>query len=382
MDDSSGYRLKRLREHRRRKVARWQLWTLYVLAAVVALVAVLGALALSRWLAERDRPEPPFGYVAALSLGVGEAGRRPTALLALRDPRDDGFRAWSIPRLLLLEGPQGEYVLAEDDFGTRYFEGDLGRVLRTPVRHSFRLPYETLAELAGDEAVRVSLGAPIDVELDGVKRRFEGDFSVPVERVPDLLSASTLTGEGEGTLGDAVLRGVFDAAGARPQAERAAAVERVLAMSSAGDARVLRDALTALTEQPPFLTRVPSTPRTAEDQYALVPDPSGIQAEITRRAPGYRARYTVQVQNGSGRLGVGEKVAKQLTVLDVNLPTPVNADSFDYRHTQILAGAEALAVARDVRAILRRGVVLRGEGLAPTTVVVIVGSDLTKKDLQ
>jgi len=39
-------------------------------------------------------------------------------------------------------------------------------------------------------------------------------------------------------------------------------------------------------------------------------------------------------------------------------------------------------VAGEVRAILGRGVVLEGDGLGPTTVVVIVGKDLTAKDLQ
>ncbi len=39
-------------------------------------------------------------------------------------------------------------------------------------------------------------------------------------------------------------------------------------------------------------------------------------------------------------------------------------------------------MAEDVRAILGRGVVLDGKDLEPTTVVVIVGKDLTAKDLQ
>ncbi len=61
---------------------------------------------------------------------------------------------------------------------------------------------------------------------------------------------------------------------------------------------------------------------------------------------------TVQVLNGSGRVGVGEAVAERLASLDVNLPAPLNADSFSYRQTQILAGPDTLQVARDIRAIL------------------------------
>jgi len=50
-------------------------------------------------------------------------------------------------------------------------------------------------------------------------------------------------------------------------------------------------------------------------------------------------------------------------------------DSFSYSQTQILAGADTLPVARDIRAILGRGVVLDGPDLPKTTIVVIVGDD-------
>jgi hypothetical protein len=84
---------------------------------------------------------------------------------------------------------------------------------------------------------------------------------------------------------------------------------------------------------------------------------------------------TVEVRNGSGRIGVAEAVVRQLSSLDVNLPAPLNADSFNYRQTEILAGPDTLPVARDIRAILGRGVVLEGTGLARGTIRIIVGDD-------
>ena len=106
-------------------------------------------------------------------------------------------------------------------------------------------------------------------------------------------------------------------------------------------------------------------------------------AQVTRWAPRYQSRYTVLVRNGNGDAGVGKLVVQRLAGLDVNLPTPGNAPSFDYSQTQILAGSDALAVAQDIRAILGRGVVLAGgDKVPPTTVVVIVGKDLRTKDLR
>jgi hypothetical protein len=75
-------------------------------------------------------------------------------------------------------------------------------------------------------------------------------------------------------------------------------------------------------------------------------------------------------------VGVGTDVARQLAILDVNIPAPTNADTFDYRQTQILAGSRALPVAEEVRAILGRGVVLDGSDVPPDTVIVIVGADM------
>ena len=66
---------------------------------------------------------------------------------------------------------------------------------------------------------------------------------------------------------------------------------------------------------------------------------------------------------------------ERLASLDVNLPKPLNADTFTYKQTQILAGADTLPVARDIRAILGRGVVLDGSDLPEGTIRVIVGDD-------
>lgn len=106
-------------------------------------------------------------------------------------------------------------------------------------------------------------------------------------------------------------------------------------------------------------------------------------AQVTRWVPGYQSKFTVLVRNGNGDAGVGKLVVQRLAGLDVNLPTPGNAPSFDYSETQILAGSDSLAVAEDVRAILGHGVVLAGgDTVPPTTIVVIVGKDLRIKDLR
>jgi hypothetical protein len=140
--------------------------------------------------------------------------------------------------------------------------------------------------------------------------------------------------------------------------------------------------LRGLTSGAAIVALVPSTSRVAEGQFAFVPDPEAIMAEITRKAPGYRGRATVLVRNGSGTVGIGDAVRRRLAVLDVDLPPSANADSFDYRQTQILSGPGTLSVAEDVRAILGRGVVLDGPDLPSNQVVVVVGADVTLKSTE
>jgi len=381
MTDSGGYRIKRLQERRRGKLRRWQSLALYVLAGAVALGAVLGALHLAGWIAGGDdgQVEDP-GYLLTMTFGVGEPGQAAMGLLTLRG-REGDLSAWTLPRSLLLSGPQGEYIMAGDDFDHPEFAADLGRVLRTPVDHVAELPLSALAELAGGEPLVFSLDDPATVEVDGIGRTYEGKVRLPGDELVAVLGAGGEEDEARVAFDAALLRAVFDAAAARPEAELAASVDAVAAQ--AGDEEELvSDALTELVKGETFIGPLPAEGRVAEGQFALVPDQERIQALITRRAPGYDAPYTVLVRNGSGELGIGELVIERLAVLDVALPPADNADSFDYRETQIQASAGSLQVAREIRAILGRGVVLSGAQLPPDTIVVVVGSDLQAKDLQ
>jgi hypothetical protein len=381
MTDSGGYRVKRLQERRRGRLRRWQSLALYVLAGAVALGAVLGALHLAGWIVGDDGAEAEeAGYLLAMTFGTGEEGQAPMGLLALR-AGDEVFDAWTLPRSLLLSGPQGEYVMAGDDFDHPEFAADLGRVLRTPVEHVARLPLSALAELAGGDRLVFSLEEPATVEVDGIGRTYEGKVRLPADQLVDVLGAGGEEDAARVAFDAALLRAVFDAAAARPEAELAAAVDAV-AVQAGAEQELVHDALTELVKGETFVTPLPAEGRVAEDQFALVPDQERIQAVITRRAPGYDAQYTVLVRNGSGELGIGELVVERLAVLDVELPPPDNADSFDYRETQIQASAASLGVAREIRAILGRGVVLSGAQLPPDTIIVVVGSDLQAKDLQ
>jgi hypothetical protein len=372
MPEPKGYRSDRLRRRRRSRVERRQAWILYVMAAVVAFAAVLGAWWLAGRLSKKEEPAAKSGYLAAVQLTVPGQSAPVAALLVVQDPSGGDPGVYLVPPDVLLEGPNGEYVFAADAMKQGDLAKDLGRVVNVPIDAVFTVPVSALGEWAGTSELKVSLDKPVAVETGGVARMIKDGDLVATADLPDIFSDGGEDRRELTTLQTALVKAALDAAALRPDAARSHLggpspspsagpnLNSVLARITSGDAQV---------------DRFPAWTRVAEGQFAFVPNPEEIMAQITRRSPAYHADVTVEVRNGSGRLGVGEAVVERLSSLDVNLPAPLNADSFDYRQTQILAGQDTLPMARDIRAILGRGVVLDGSGLPKDTIRVIVGDD-------
>ena len=383
MPATRGYRVDRLRRRRRTKAELWQAWVLYALAAVVAFGAVFGAWYLgSRWL-KRPQEQTKSGYLALVTLTAPGSGDPVAAALIVKDAAAGAPALFVIPEELLVEGANGEYVFAGDAMAAGTLKQDLQRVVDATIDAEYRLPLATLGDLAGTRELQLSLPDPVELDLAGTKRTYEDRAIISSSEIPALFSAGGPSGYDAARMQEALWRAVLDAAALRPDEVRTAAARAAAGRATGGgDTRYLDDALKALTGGDATVASIPSDSRVAEGQFAFLPKADDIMAAITRKAPGFRSRYTVVVRNGSGRVGVGQAVAEQLAILDVNLPAPANADTFDYRQTQILPGSRALPVAEDIRAILGRGVVLDGADVPPDTVVVIVGADTKLKQTE
>jgi hypothetical protein len=372
MPKRKGYRSDRLKRRRRSRIERSQAWILYLLAAAVAFVAVLGAW----YLAGRFTKEEPLakksGYLAAVQLTAPGQESPVGALLVVQDPAGGDPAVYLVPPDLLLEGPNGEYVFAADAMAGGSLAADLGRVVNAPIDAVYTVPVSDLGRWAGATTLPVALERPVAADVNGHTQMVEDGDSVDVSDLPAIFSDAGANRLDMTALQVALVKSALEAAALRTAGERAA-LAGVSPSPTAGPG--LSTVLTAITGGSAIVEQFPATSRVAEGQFAFVPDAQEIQAGITRRAPAYHADVTVQVRNGSGKIGVGEAVVERLASLDVNLPRPLNADSFSYKQTQILAGPETLTVARDIRAILGRGVVLDGPDLPEGTVEVIVGDD-------
>lgn len=383
MPRSKGYRVDRLRRRRRTRAQLWQAWVLYALAGVVAFGAVLGAWYLgSRWLTKPEE-RAKSGYLVLVTL-TAPGSREPVATaLVVKGAADDATALYVIPKELLLEGPHGEYVFAGDAMAAGTLRQDLQRVVGAGIDAQYQLPLAALGDLTAAGELQLSLPDPVELDVAGTKRAFGDRAIVSAAEVPALFAASGPSGYDAARMQEALWKATLDAAALRPGDVRVEAARAAARRASGGaDTRSLEDALKGLTGGDAVVTRIPSDSRVAEGQFAFLPKADDIMAEITRKAPGFRSRFTVLVRNGSGRVGVAEAVAERLAILDVNLPAPTNADTFDYRQTQILPGSQALPVAEGIRAILGRGVILDGTDVPPDTVVVVVGADIKPPDTE
>ena len=377
-----GYRVSRLKARRRERLQRWQFVVLVLLAAAVTLGAIFGAYALVKRLSHHPAPVDARTGLVLLTVGAHDPLHKPIAALVLYDPLLSGWRLFALPRELLLENAAGAYVMAGDAMGSPALSADLARLTRARVARQIALSYASLIKLAGGGPFSVQLAKPATVQVDGAWRTFDGAFTVTARDLPALLSATGKSGEDEDAIAEAVLTSTLHDGALLTAQQRSAAVAVVGGTGRDDRAVAARQVLSGLLGGRVTIERFPSAGVVSEGQFAFRPDPSQIMSEVTRRVPGYAAKFTVLVRNGTGEVGIGELVRQRLAVLDVNLPSPSNAEAFDYKQTQILAGSQALGVAQDVRVILGRGVVLSGQDLPATTLVVIIGSDLKVKDLQ
>jgi hypothetical protein len=378
-----GYRVSRLRARRRERLQQWQFVVLVLLAVVVTLGAVFGAYTLVRRLSRHATPVDARAGLVLLTVGAHDRLRKPIAALALYDAVIGGWRLFALPRELLLESADGAYVMAGDTMGSPAMRADIARLTRATITREIDLSYASFIRLSGGGPFSVQLAKPATLQVDGAWRTFDGAFSVAGSEAPALLGADGKSGQDEDAIAQAMLSAALHAGALLTAQQRTAAVGAAVgAALDDRSATAARQTLNGLLSGRVAIQRFPSAGVVSEGQFAFRPDPSRIMSEVTRRVPGYSARFTVLVRNGTGEVGIGSLVRQRLAALDVNLPAPANAEAFDYKQTQIRAGSQALAVAQDVRAILGHGVVLSGQNLPATTLVVIIGSDLKAKDLQ
>ncbi len=181
--------------------------------------------------------------------------------------------------------------------------------------------------------------------------------------------------------GESSATSVLTAAAALAAAAKTAKGEAALdGLEFGGDgAEMARAALRELPTPPAVQTVVPGKAVTGGDASYFEPDPERIAALLGK---GGGLPTSVEVQNGSGEIGVAEAATEVISTLGFTMLEPKNAEQFpDVASTQIVAASDALAQAERVRSLLKVGKVVEQRDLPAGRIVVIIGKDLTAASL-
>ena len=130
-----------------------------------------------------------------------------------------------IPRELLLEGPNGEYVFAGDAMAAGTLKEDLQRVVDAGIDAQYQLPVDapsTTSPRPGSSSSRCRIRSQLD--LAGTKRTFEDGAVVRPRRSPRSSPRAAPSGYDAARMQEALWTAVLDTAALRPGDVRAAAV--------------------------------------------------------------------------------------------------------------------------------------------------------------
>lgn len=337
--ETAGYRQRRLaaRQNRRRRLLRRGLLAVVVVAVVIALALLLASLI------------GPSGSNGEPARSADADGAAPAVILTL----DEGQE---IRAAVLVASTGGRPVIVGMP-GSTLLAGPAG--------------FESLDALLRDKEpadVGPALDSLLGVEPQLVTASWAG-----------LRRALADAGDGEawpealpaGAEGAALAADAVGALAVRTTEEKGRRAAEDLNTDGDGAAEFLR-ALTAAAAEP-VVASLPG--RLVEGMGYTYYEPDLAQ---TRLLVGNAAGGTlsVEVQNGSGVVGVTEAATAVLTPLGYRMLPPRNADRFpDVADTQILASKDSLGEAGRIQAALGVGRVVEQKDVPSRRVLVILGKD-------
>lgn len=148
----------------------------------------------------------------------------------------------------------------------------------------------------------------------------------------------------------------------------------------AGAVAGVRRSLRALAAGPEVVAALPGKTVEGRDFIYYEPDTAALRRLLGSTPP--EKAISVEVQNGSGMVGIAQKVMEVIAPMGYTMLPAKNAAGFpDVAATRIFAAPDALAEADRLRGVLKHGTVVKQETLPPGRIVVVVGKDLPAESL-
>jgi len=148
----------------------------------------------------------------------------------------------------------------------------------------------------------------------------------------------------------------------------------------AGAVAGVRRSLRSLAAGPEVVAPLPGKTVEGSDFVYYEPDTAALRRLLGSTPP--EKAISVEVQNGSGTVGIAQKVIEVIAPMGYTMLPAKNAADFpDVAATRIFAAPNALAEADRLRGVLKHGTVVKQETLPAGRIVVVVGKDLPAESL-
>jgi hypothetical protein len=285
------------------------------------------------------------GDVVLLRLTDGAETKAVLALTAAGEPA----MILGIPDNTLLRGSAGFKTVHEllTEGKLQVVEGALATLLGTSVTGMATLPWAALRDA-------------VPASNSGTTVR-PADASTTTTLVPDPDAAALAAAQAAAALAGSL---------GTPEGRTALA-----ALALDGDKDKVRAALTYVAGAAKVVDALPGRLVEGADFVYYEPDTAKTRALLGGEAA--EKAVNVEVQNGSGVVGIAQAVGEVIAAKGYTLLPPKNADKFpDVATTQVYAAPDLLAEADRIRILLGKGKVVRQDGLPAGKIVVVVGKDL------
>ncbi|MFA5809948.1 MAG: LCP family protein [Thermoleophilia bacterium] len=322
-----------------------------------------------------------------IAVGKDEAGKL-SQLMVIVPEGQAGYSVYIIPALTLANTPGHGFQKMEKAYelgGQELLDQTVADLLQIPVQYHISFSsaaVEITAEQAG--SINIKTDRPLVVNTENGPVNLAAGDNIAGARLALTYLKGALTDKQSGPQVQALFyRGLREALLSRSEVDRrsfAAQLARRLEMDLSDDD--FSDLLVAMTtpggDFGVWPLPVKAVVNGANWYFEPVPD----QIDTLMTGLPTDAGFNLEIQNGTGAVGVVEAAGTRLTPLRYNMTLMTDPSGVNYDFTQIRTGTEAVNEGNRVRDVLGKGTLIKDEYLEKRQIIVIIGKDLSLAELE
>lgn len=388
--EKTGYRSSKLaakRNVRRRRKFRFIMIAGLILAAITFVVVFA-------FLKSQNPGDPGIveresdnGSGNIIAVGKDDAGKL-SQLMVIVPEGQSGHGVYIIPALTLANAPGQGFQKLERVYelgGQALLDQTVADLLQIPIQYHISFSsaaIEITAEQAGSINIKTDRPLVLNTE-NGPINLATGDNITGASLALTYLKGALADAQSGPQVQALFYRGLREALSTRSEADRrsfAAQLARRLETDLSGDD--FSDFFVAMTTPGGNFGVWPLPVRAVVNGANWYFEPLPDQIDTLMTGLPSDSGFNLEIQNGTGAVGVVEAAGTRLAPLKYNMILMTDPSGVSYDFTQIRAGTEAVNEGNRVRDVLGKGTLIKDEYLEKKQIIVIIGKDLSLAELE